>query len=135
MTVVTPDVPVANVGQTYPNGAVQKIASSGNVAAAVASAAIAADTTGKTSYLEELVIVGTGATAASVVVATVTDGTWTMSFPIGVVAGVNAQNTPLVLLFDPPLKASAPNTAITASCPSLGAGNTNNAVNVQGFQA
>ncbi|WP_283807294.1 hypothetical protein [Bradyrhizobium sp. Tv2a-2] len=41
---------------------------------------------------------------------------------------------PLDVQFNPPLPASAANTAITVSCPSLGSGNTNNSVNVYGYQ-
>jgi|SRR5579884_1020514 hypothetical protein len=129
---VVPDVPAASVAP-YPAGATPLVASSGNQAAATAAATLAA-ASGKYTYITGFEIVGTGATAASVVNATVSDGTWTETFPVGVVAGVNAQNSPLVVEFNPPLRSSAVNTAITVTCPSLGSGNTNNCVNAHGYQ-
>lgn len=129
---VVPTVP-ANTVNPYPSGATAINASSGNKAAAIASAALTA-ASGKTTYITGFSIVGTGATAASVVLATVTDGTWTLTYPLAVPAGVTTQNTPLIVSFNPPLPASAQNTAITVSCPSLGSGNTNNCVNAQGYQ-
>jgi|SRR6185437_5092942 len=131
---VIPDVPAAPFAQLYPSASTPEVISSGVKAAAVASAAIPASTSGQTSYLTGFEIVGSGATAASVVVVTVTDGTWTLSYPVAVVAGATLQNPALVVRFNPPLKASAANTAITVSCPSLGSGNTNNVVNAEGFQ-
>ncbi len=128
---VIPDVPAANVAP-YPAGAVPQVKSSGSVAAAVASAVLPASTS-QFTYCTGVEVVGSGATAASVVLVTITDGTWTVTYPLAVVAGATLQNDPLVLEFDPPFKSSAVNTAITASCPSLGTGNTNNCVNARGY--
>lgn len=132
MTVVIPDVPTAAVAERLPSAATLQYPSSGNKAAAVASAAIPA-VAGAFSYLNGFEVVGTGATAASVVLVTVTDGTWTLTYPLAVVAGVSLQNTPLIVRFPTPLKASAVNTAITVSCPSLGSGSTNNCANAEGY--
>lgn len=129
---VIPDVP-ASSSAPYPAGAVPLEKSSGNVAAAIATVALPASANQYT-YCTGIEIVGAGATAASVVLATITDGTWTLTYPVAVVAGVNLANQSLLIEFTPPIKSSAVNTAITVSCPSLGAGNTNNVVNIHGYQ-
>jgi hypothetical protein len=108
-------------------------ASSGNQANASAVATIPA-VTGRTNYLTGLDITATGATAGSVVLATITGvlgGTRTMVFAAPTGALLTA--SPLVLSFPGPLQASAANTAIVVTLPALGAGNTNAAVNAQGF--
>ena len=108
--------------------------SSGNVAAATATATLAA-VAGKTTYITGFSITGAGATAASVVNPTITGllgGTQT--YTLAVTAGATLANTPLNVFFDPAIPASAVNTAIVVSCPSLGAGNTNNTVNAWGYQ-
>lgn len=108
-------------------------ASSGNVANASGVATLAA-VAGKTTYISSFDVTGSGATAASVVSVTVAGllgGTAT--YTVSVVAGVTAANNVLRIQFDPPLPASAVNTAIVVTCPALGAGNTNNAVNAYGY--
>lgn len=118
---------------TSPSGAASTAASSGNVAAGVAAATLPAVAT-KTNYLSGFSINGSGATLGSVVNATVTGlvgGTWTI--PVTVVAGVLLGNTPIIYNFNPQIPASAVNTAITVSCPSLGTGSTNSAVNIWGY--
>jgi hypothetical protein len=124
----------------YPTGDTGKratpvAASSGNVAAAVAAAAIAAGGANVMSYLSGFEVTGSGATAGLPVTVTVT-GTLggTLSYTYTAAVGVLVGNNPLVVEFNPPLQASGLNTAITVSCPSLGAGNTNNTVNVHGYQ-
>jgi len=109
-------------------------ASSGNVAAAVATATLAANAT-KTTYITGFEITGAGATAGAAVVVTVT-GTigGTMSFVYTAATGAAVGNFPLIVDFPEPVPGSAINTAIVVSCPSLGAGNTNNAVVAHGFQ-
>lgn len=117
-----------------PAGATSVQASSGNVAAATATATLPA-TSGKTTYISGFQITGTGATAALAVNPTVTGllgGTATYTYAAA--AGVAVANTPLIVSFNPPLPASATNTTIVVSCPSLGTGNTNNTVVAQGFQ-
>jgi hypothetical protein len=57
----------------------------------------------------------------------------TLTYTYTAAAGVLVANQPLIVEFNPPLPASAVNTNIVVSCPSLGAGNTNNTVNAHGF--
>lgn len=121
--------PVDSVGAT----ATPVKASSGNVANASGVATIAA-VAAKTAYITGFDVTGSGATAASVVSVTVTGllgGTST--YTLSVVAGATLSNAVLSIRFAPPLPASAANTAIVVTCPALGAGNTNNAVNAYGF--
>lgn len=113
--------------------ATQKTGASGNVANGSAAASLAAAAS-KTNYLTGFQCTASGATGALVVNVTVTGvitGTMTYSFVFP--AGVTAQATPLIVTFPTPVKASATNTAITVTLPASGAGGTNAAVNVQGF--
>jgi hypothetical protein len=55
---------------------------------------------------------------------------YTMSFPAGVTVGA----TPLVVMFQMPIPASAVNTVITVTLPAAGTGNTYESCNAQGFQ-
>jgi hypothetical protein len=108
-------------------------AASGNVANASGVATIPA-VAAKTAYISGFTISGSGATAAAVVnptVAGVISGTKTYTY--AAVAGVALINPVLDIQFCPPIPASAVNTAITVTCPALGAGNTNNTVNAYGF--
>lgn len=129
---VIPDQPTAKTAEALPLAATLEYVSSGNKAAATASAAIPA-TAGQFSYLNGFDFTGSGATGASIVDLTVTDGTWTLHYEVTVPAGVTTAVTPLSIRFPTPLKSSAVNTAITVSCPSLGAGSTNAAVNALGY--
>ena len=118
----------------YPGGATPITAASGNVAAAAAVATLAG-VAGKTTYITGFIISGTGATAGlpvSVTVAGVVTGT--LTFTYAAAAGVLVANTPLNIQFSTPIPASAVNTAIVVTCPSLGSGNTNNTANAIGFQ-
>lgn len=108
-------------------------ASSGNVAAATATATLTTAAT-QTTYLSGFDITGAGATAASVILATITGllggtRTYALTIPAGATTGI----TPLTVAFNPPLPASAANTAIVVSAPSFGAGNTNAVANAQGY--
>lgn len=107
--------------------------SSGVVANATATATLAG-VVGKTNYCTGFEITGAGATAAAVVAATLT-GTagGTLSYTVVFPAGATLPITPVVVHFDPPLKASATNTAIAVSVPAAGAGNTHVTVNVHGY--
>lgn len=133
VTIVGPDgVTPALAG--YPAGATPITGASGNVAAATATATLAA-VAGKTTYITGFQINSAGSTAAAVVSPTVTGViTGTMTYTYVSVAGVTLGNQPLSIVFNPPLPASAPNTAIAVALPSLGSGNTNATVNAQGFQ-
>lgn len=109
-------------------------ASSGNVAAATATATLAA-AAGKTNYLSGFEITSAGSTAAAVVTVTITGLLGgTASYTYTTVAGATLPNAPLTVTFSPPLAASAVNTAIVLSMPSLGAGNTNATVVAHGYQ-
>lgn len=108
-------------------------ASSGVVAAAVAAATLV-NAAGRTTYITGFSVTAGGATAGSLInvtVAGLTGGTQTFVFavPTGVALGaVFAYN------FPNPVPASAPNSVIIVSCPSAGAGSTQQCTNVTGFQ-
>jgi hypothetical protein len=116
------------------NQGVQITASSGNVAAATATATLAA-VVGKVTYICGFSITSAGSTGAAVVSPTVANViTGTMTFTYASVAGVTLGNPPLVVPFTNCLPANAPNTTIIVSMPTLGAGNTNTTVDAWGFQ-
>lgn len=119
----------------YATGAVPLVATSGNVAAAVAAATLGG-AVGKTTYITGFQIAGSGATIGAVVNCTGSGlvGSVTLNYPYAAIAGAVLMNTPIIVSFPTPVPASATNTAIVVSCPSLGTGNTNNSVNAQGFQ-
>jgi hypothetical protein len=105
--------------------------------AAQSNAASIAAVAGKMNYLTGFDVTGGGATAASVVEVSVTGlAAGTLKYEMNVLAGVtgpvNAQGG-LFIRFPDPLPASAPNTAITVTCPSLGSGNTNASVVAYGY--
>lgn len=114
--------------------------SSGNVAAGTATATLPA-AAGKVTYIEGFSLTGGGATGASIVTGTITGlptAVGTLSFNVNVLAGatgpLNAQGG-LAVNFATPIPASAANTTIVVSFPTLGAGNTNSCVTAWGFQA
>lgn len=114
--------------------AVPVTSSSGNVAAASAVATLAAAAS-KSTFITGFQATGSGATLGSCVNITVTGvigGTMTYTFCAA--AGVLVSDSPLIVSFSPPLQSSAVNTAIVVTMPSLGTGNTNAAVNAQGYQ-
>ena len=87
-----------------------------------------------TVYLAGFEVTGSGATAGlpvTVTVAGLLGGSrlYTYSFAVGALVG----NVPLIVEFDPPLPASAVNTAISVTCPASGLGGTNNTVVAHGF--
>lgn len=123
--------PVGSTGKD----AVPVQASSGNVAAGVATATLPAGGANVMTYLSGFEFTGAGATAGSIVALTVTGvigGTMTYNIPVP--TGATVSIPPLVVEFNPPLQASALNTAISVSVGSLGAGNTNSAVCAHGYQ-
>ena len=118
----------------YPAGATPVSSSSGDVAASSAVATLPA-VAGKTNFISGLAITGMGATAAGQALATLAGllgGTMTLVVPAP--AGATVGIAPLVLQFNPPLQASAVNTAITLTLPTLGAGNLHAAVSAWGYQ-
>lgn len=105
---------------------------SANEADAVAVAILPA-VAGKTNSLSGFMLSGTGATAAGTVVATITGlQGGTLSVPVAVPAGVDAQVGPITVNLTQPIPASAADTAIEISLPALGAGSTNAAVAIWG---
>lgn len=125
---------VDGTGSELPAGGTAVAGTSGNVANASAAAALTA-VAAKTNYVSAVELTFAGATAASVVVATLTGLLGgAQSFILAVPAGVTVGGTPLLLKFHPPHPASAVNTAITATIPALGAGNTNACANIRGIQ-
>jgi hypothetical protein len=108
--------------------------SSGNVAAATATATLPA-VANKVTYICGFAATSGGSTAAATVnltVVGVTGGTMTYSYSTS--TGVDAPSAPLVVTFGNCLPATAPNTTIVVSMPTLGAGNAHAAVNAWGFQ-
>src|SRR5205085_5300644 len=121
-------------GGLVPSGATQLANSSGNVANASAVATLAG-AAGKTTYIACMNISASGATSASVVTATLAGLLGgTASFTVSVVAGATLGVPTLNVSFNPPLPASAVNTAIVLTLPALGTGNTNATVSAWGFQ-
>lgn len=120
--------------EPVPMNATPETASSGSVAAATASASLPA-TALKTQYLTGFSITGGGATSASLVLCTITGPIGgTMTYVLGIPAGATTAISPFSRSFVlMPIVASAVNTAITVSCPTFGAGNTNASVNVEGY--
>lgn len=122
------------VGVTpYASNQTPLIAGSGNVANAVAAATLTGTAT-TTVYLTGFEVTGSGATAGlpvSVTVSGLLGGSRLFTYVFA--TGALLANQPLIVIFDPPLPASAVNTAIAVSCPAGGAGATNNTVVVRGF--
>ena len=118
---------------SIPNGALINGSSSGNVANSIATATIAAPPNG-TNYITAFGLTGAGATASTVVVATLTGVVGgPFSYVICVPAGAQLPVQGIFREFPIPI-AGLPGSAVTFSCPALGAGNTNCAVNLQGFR-
>jgi len=117
----------------YPVAATPVTAASGNVANASAVATIPA-IAARTAYLSGFEITGAGATAGLVVSATVTGLiTTTLTYTVVAAVGVAVGNQAIIVSFDPPIPASAVNTAIVVTVPALGAGNTNSTVVSHGY--
>ena len=132
-TTLVTSAPVVGAAN-YPAGATPVQGFSGNVANASAVATLPG-VAAKTTYITGFEITGGGATVGSLVSATlagVLGGT--VTYTIGAVTGAAVSNPALVVSFNPPLPASALNTAIVLTVPALGAGNTNSTVSAKGFQ-
>jgi hypothetical protein len=126
---------VALLVQPYPVGQTPLVAASGNVANGSAAATLTPGSTVK-AYITGFEVTATGATVGLPVLVTVAGilgGTLTYIFAAP--AGALLIATPLIVPFNPPLPASAVNTAIVVTCPALGTGNTNAAVVAHGFSA
>lgn len=118
-----------------PTGATPVTNSSGNQANAAATATLPA-AAGVFTWLSSFQVTGGGATAASVVLVTVTGVVGgTITFALVVPAGATTSIVPLAPPLQTALRSSAINTAIAVNVPAFGAGNTNAAVSAQGYQA
>jgi len=112
------------------------ICSDAQTAAAGAMTATLAAAAGVRNHLAGFAITGLGATGASSVEVITTGLAGTqLKFRLGIPAGATVAITPLVVPFDPPLPASADNTAITIAVPSFGSGNTSAAISAWGYRA
>jgi hypothetical protein len=117
-----------------PSDATWLNSSSGNVANSAAVASLAGSS-GVTNYCTGIEITFAGATAAGNVVATLAGlAGGTISFICTAPTGATVPGAPIIAQFDPPLPASAANTAITLTLPALGSGNTHACVNIHGFR-
>lgn len=117
----------------YPAGAIAVDGDSGVVGAATATATLPG-VAGKTTYLTGFEVTAGGATAAALVTVTVAGITTPKHYVFGAVAGAAAISPPLVVEYIKPIPASAPNTLITVSMPTLGAGNAAAAISAHGYQ-
>jgi hypothetical protein len=125
--------PLSTLVTPFPMNAAFYPSSSGNVANASATASFAA-APGKYNYICGVHVTGLGATAASTVLFAISGlQGQTFSYIVAVPAGVTVPITPLFLTFPSPLQGYV-NTAVFATLPALGAGNTNACVNMWGYQ-
>ena len=110
-------------------------AGSGNAKDASAAATLTGTAT-TTVYISGFEVTGSGATTGlpvTVTVAGLLGGTRSYTYVFA--AGALLPNQPLIVSFNPPLPASAVNTAIVVTCPASGTGGTNNTVVSHGFYA
>lgn len=126
--------PLAVAANDFPVGATPITGTSGNVANASAVATLTASA-GLTNYITGFDVSGSGATAGSIVVVTVAGLLGgSLTFTHAAVTGATVLNSPLRIVFPKPIPANTTNTAITVTCPALGAGNTNNVANAFGYR-
>lgn len=109
------------------------LAVSATVAAAANNQTLPA-AAGVRTYISGFTITGGGATGASLILVTITGLTNTINYSLAIPAGAALGVQPLQAWFDPPLPASADNTAIVLTVPSFGAGNTAASAMAFGFQ-
>lgn len=117
----------------YPAGAVPVagVSSGANTPLSLTLAAVA----GKTTYITGLQWSSGGATAAQFggpTISGILGGT--INFVGTIPAGAGATAAPLNMTFNPPIPASAVNTAIVVSAGAGGAGNLAQSLSAQGFQ-
>lgn len=124
--------PSASVG---PSAGAQTDVDASATGANAAQAVTLPAAAGQTTYITGFQITGAGATAASVIVVTVTGVLGgTKRYDLVIPAGATTSITPLIIEFARPIPASAVNTAIVVNVPAFGAGNTNVAVTAHGYQ-
>lgn len=123
--------------QSTPPGATVLSQSPVNTSASVANATLTLTmpaVAGQTNYVTGFELTVGGATAATSVVATMTNivgGTqsWVVAVPAVPASGVNSFSVE----FTYPLKATGVNTSVVLSLPAAGAGNTNTTGSLHGF--
>jgi hypothetical protein len=94
-----------------------------------------AATANVTNWIVGFDITGTGATVGAVVAVTIAGLLGgSITYTLASATGATVMNTPLSIRFPFAIPASAANIAITVTCPSLGAGSTNNVVNAFGYR-
>lgn len=107
----------------------------GNVAASAAICTLPG-VSGKTTYITGFYCRGAGATVAAIVSPTLVGIiTGTQTYEIAVIAGAVLDSGAFTRSFVPAVSASAQNTAIVLTVPSLGTGNTNYSCNAEGYQS
>ena len=109
----------------------QYVSSTGAAGAVTAAVPAAA---GLYSYVDGFDVTGLGATAATSVDVTLSDGTVTLHYRVAVPAGVTTGITPLQVRFPEALQSTAVNTAWTLTVPTFGSGNTNVSASIYGYQ-
>jgi hypothetical protein len=106
-------------------------ANSGDVVATTATAILPADPLA-TWWVSGIEVNGNYATAASVVVCTITGmqyGTMAIDVPVGSFASIGSSMIPFTESWNPPISA-IPATAVVFSCPSFGVGATHSSINI-----
>lgn len=121
-------------GNVPAGGITQVAASSGNVAAAIATATMPA-VAAKTNFVDGFECAAGGATLGSDISITLTGtiSSTNLTYTYSVPAGVLLAGVPLVVSFQHPIPGTAINTAISITMPSAGTGNTNASCNIHGF--
>jgi len=119
------------------SGGVTYLGASSANAAAANNVTLPAGGAGTVVYVTGFEITGDGATAGSIITVTLTGVIGgTKTYFLTIPAGVGVDIGRLFVTFPyPGLPANAANTAITLNVPSFGAGNTNAAVNIEGYLA
>jgi len=116
----------------YPTGATPVAATANGTNATITATLPAA--VGKTTYITGYQVSGGSPTAASLISATLS-GVIGGPHPVFFTGQAQPLNTaPLVIAFNPPIPASAVNTAISVAASAFGAGSATQQVSVQGFQ-
>ena len=102
-------------------------------AAGAMTGTLAAQGPVRRTFLSGFALTGTGATSASTIEVTTTGLSVNLKFKVVIPAGAGVEVSPRILTFNPPLPASADNTAITVVVPSFGAGNLAAALSTWGY--
>ena len=107
---------------------------SGVVGTPTAASATLVPTPGRLAYVTSIDFSGSGSTAASVAGATLSGlAAGTISYELGVPAGVTTPAIPFVQYFDPPLPASGPGVTINWNVPGMGSGSAAYVANAYGY--